>query len=250
MRNFPEMVLPSPVPSARLAEFRNLTPFPALCFQSVDPADQVFHVVVLRLTYSLRRVNRLGSVILSDEQTPLATSDTYECEPNTSSLRWESDLAPYKPLCDVLLTGATAHSPGGLPQVRWPVGLEVGGWRKSLVACGSRDLVWHGGKLVPLGEPEPVAHVPMQYERAFGGEVHFPEEVKPAERQIWQVDERNPLGCGFVTDEWLDKTRSPTRAAPQIEWPDRPFSGQRDYEPAGFGAVGRSWLPRRRLAGA
>lgn len=249
MRNAPEMVLPSPVPSAPLAEFRNLTPFPSLCFQSVDPADQVFHVAVLRLTYSLRRATRSGALILSDGQTPLATSDVHEGAPNASSLRWESDLAPYKPSCDVLLTGAIAHSPGGTPQPRWPVGIEVGGWRKTLAVAGPRDMVWRDGQPEFLGEPEPVVQVPLQYERAFGGQVCFPLDVAPAERQLWQVDERNPLGCGFVTDEWLRRTGSPRCRAPQIEWPDQPFTGQPDYAPAGFGAVARSWLPRRHLAG-
>jgi len=46
----PDAVFDSPLPSAPLAEFRNFTPFPSHYFQTVDPHDNVFHVVAVRVT--------------------------------------------------------------------------------------------------------------------------------------------------------------------------------------------------------
>jgi len=35
-------------------EFRNLTPYPAMAFDALDQHDQRFHVVVMRLTFTLQ----------------------------------------------------------------------------------------------------------------------------------------------------------------------------------------------------
>lgn len=89
-------------------EFSNHTPFPALAFESFAPDGASFHTVVLRQTFELRD----GALVLAQEQMPLATSDRFHGEPNQSSVAEESDLAPYKPLCDVLING-TAYAPQG-----------------------------------------------------------------------------------------------------------------------------------------
>lgn len=89
-------------------EFSNYTPFPALAFESFAPDGASFHTVVLRQTFELRH----GSLVLAQQQKPLATSDRFHGEPNLSSVAEESDLAPYKPFCDVLVNG-TAYAPQG-----------------------------------------------------------------------------------------------------------------------------------------
>jgi hypothetical protein len=245
-----DAVFDSPLPSAPLAELRNHTPFPVHYFQTVDPAGQVFHVVVVRVTCNLRRSTADGSLAFADEQTPIVTSDACYGEPGASSVKWESDLAPFKPACDVLLVNATAHAPEGRPLPRWPVAVSVGEWRKQLIATGPRRFERRDDGSYALTSPEAATHVPLRYEFACGGERKHPDPAVPREvPELWLADERNPVGRGFMPKAWLDECRPASVEAPQIELPDPPFAGQSDYPPAGFGAIGRAWLPRRSLAG-
>ena len=100
-------------------EFKNLTPFPALAFDGLDQRDIRFHTVVMRLTFHLQDDGTLG---LAPEQTPLVTTDEYYGELNQSSVRQESDFAPYKPHTDVIVN-ATAHAPSGKPTRHFDVRL-------------------------------------------------------------------------------------------------------------------------------
>jgi hypothetical protein len=245
-----EAVFDSPLPSAPLAELRNHTPFPTHYFQTVDAADQVFHAVVVRVTFNLRRTGPDGAPVFADEQTEIATTDASYGEADSSSVKWESDLAPFKPACDVLLVNASAHAPEGKAAARWPVAIGVGDWRKEIVVTGARRFVRRGDGSYALSDPEPATEVPLRYELAFGGERKPPEPRVAGELlKLWFVDERNPVGRGFMPKSWLDECRPETLDAPQIELPGEPFTGQPDYPPLGFGAVGRAWLPRRLLAG-
>jgi hypothetical protein len=102
-------------------EFRNHTPFPALAFAGIDQLDQEFHVVVLRQTLTW---NDQGQLRYLDEQPPLCEEDSYFDDDLAASVRQESDLCHYKPLCDVIVN-AHAHAPGGVPKERFQVGLKV-----------------------------------------------------------------------------------------------------------------------------
>ncbi|MCP1573122.1 hypothetical protein J2S30_001501 [Herbaspirillum rubrisubalbicans] len=104
-------------------EFRNLTPYPAMAFDALDQQEQRFHVVVMRLTFELQPD---GQLLLAPEQTPLVTSDEYYGEVNRSSVRQESDLAPYKPHTDVIVI-ADAHAPGGAAASEFDVALTING---------------------------------------------------------------------------------------------------------------------------
>ncbi|WP_258398690.1 DUF2169 domain-containing protein [Herbaspirillum rubrisubalbicans] len=104
-------------------EFRNLTPYPAMAFDALDQQEQRFHVVVMRLTFELQPD---GQLLLAPEQTPLVTSDEYYGEVNRSSVRQESDLAPYKPHTDVIVI-ADAHAPGGAAASEFDVAITING---------------------------------------------------------------------------------------------------------------------------
>ena len=99
-------------------EFRNRTPFPALRFASVDVQDQEHHVVVMRLTYRLQRnvqastptCDAFEACVIDTEAPPLVLTDDYAGDPETRSTRQESDLAPFKPRCDVIVN-AIAYAP-------------------------------------------------------------------------------------------------------------------------------------------
>lgn len=114
--------------------FRNHTRFPALAFPSLAPLGDAFVTVVLRQTFSFEG----EALVLADEQTPLATVDTFEGEPNQSNVLGESDLCPFKPRCDLILN-CTAHAPGNQPVPSFLAGLRV--WRRSDDASGSMALL-------------------------------------------------------------------------------------------------------------
>lgn len=81
----------------------NTTPYPALAFEGLDQLGQSFHVVVMRQTYTW---NENGLLIVADEQDPLRFEDQL-ADPNDvmSGILEESDLAHYKPRCDVIIKG-------------------------------------------------------------------------------------------------------------------------------------------------
>uniref|UniRef100_UPI0012F9FC18 DUF2169 domain-containing protein n=1 Tax=Chitinibacter sp. GC72 TaxID=1526917 RepID=UPI0012F9FC18 len=108
-------------------EFRNLTPFPALCFSALDVAETEHKVIVMKVAYRLRPLAHAGfyqAEVIDDEPPELTFEDTFWGEMNQSSESTESDLAPYKPKCDVLLHGS-AHAPGGKPAQRVGVRLRI-----------------------------------------------------------------------------------------------------------------------------
>ncbi|KAB7762604.1 DUF2169 family type VI secretion system accessory protein [Xanthomonas maliensis] len=109
-------------------EFRNLTPFDALCYSALAPDDQEHRVIAMKVAYRLsvdpQTPGRLQPQLLDAEPLPLCTADTFYGEPGQSSTREESDLAPYKPRCDVLLRGH-AYAPQGRPHAQWMSRLRV-----------------------------------------------------------------------------------------------------------------------------
>lgn len=253
--NGPDNLLEAPIKPAPLPEVRNHTAFPSQYFQMVDVAGQIFHVMVSRLTYTLRKVDAEGCLVLADSQRPLVAADSFSGEPNLSSVLQESDYTPFKPRCDLIFNHAVAHPPKGEPRPSWAVGVKVGEWVKRLVVTGPRQLV-RDGENWRLSNPEPVATVPICYELAWGGTCVWPlaqPDGPPTEPQILAREARNPIGCGFLDPDWDARVRPACRPAPRLESFGRPFDGAAaqagDYPVVGLGAVGRWWQPRLALAG-
>jgi len=100
-------------------EFKNLTPFDALCFSAMDPTGAEHPVVVMKVGYRLQSSPQGWAAEVMDE-TPLALclADQHRDEPGMSSVAQESDLAPYKPRCDVLVVGKT-YAPNERPTQEW-----------------------------------------------------------------------------------------------------------------------------------
>jgi hypothetical protein len=106
-------------------EFRNLTPFDALCFAAVNARDELQRVVVMKVAYKIVRVGQDWQVRVMDESPmQLCTSDQFYGEPGQSSIAQESDLAPYKPKCDVVVKGAS-HAPAGKAAKSWPARVRL-----------------------------------------------------------------------------------------------------------------------------
>lgn len=173
----PSHALPSPIDAAGVPEVINHTPWPSQYFQHVDPHGDVFHVMVSRTSYSLLQLQEVDGrkepvLLPPEQQPPLCQADAFAGEVNEASLLQESDYAPFKPRCDVLVVNATAHAPDGKPLPRWPVGFRFGdAIEKTFQVTGPRRFARSVAALgtLQLTDPEPVDRVRIGYELAFGG---------------------------------------------------------------------------------
>jgi hypothetical protein len=273
-------------------EFINHTPFGAAAYRALDVHALEHDVVVLRTVYRLvpdaphprSRVARLVPVVIDEDAPGLVTEDVFTGEPNTSSVLAESDLAPYKPRCDVLVAGS-AHAPGGQPAATWLARLRVSHHGevlldKTLRVHAPRQFVRKQGAWA-LQAGEPAAAVPIGWERSWGGtcRVANPRHGEHADEPEWLINEvayTNPLGCGWWHAGWADALAAAKLPAPEVlpapqwEYPGEPvtepaFSKQAaglavpqmreaaehyTHRPAGFGPIGRAWTPRIQLAGS
>jgi len=107
-------------------QIKNLTPFDVLCYVALDKANLEHHVIAMKVGYRLLRGSdgKWSAVVMDDEPVALCLADDHYGEPNLSSVRQESDLAPCKPRCDFVLQ-ATAWSPNGKPAEKWQIGVRV-----------------------------------------------------------------------------------------------------------------------------
>lgn len=236
-------------------EFRNLTPFDALCFGALDPAGAEHRVVAMRVGYRIQPAGERQNgwhlaELIEDAPPALVLADRYQGDEGRSSPYCDSDLAPYKPRCDVLLTGR-AHAPNGRPHRRWPVRLRLSVAEPPLVAPAGdhsqtrlrfvldKTLIVHGprqferqqgiiGSRWVIGPAQGASSVPLDYEHAFGGSSRL-RHPETGEVLLDEVCYTNPLGCGWCH---RDLARLATRLdidlprrlpAPQIEYPDAPI---------------------------
>ncbi len=110
-------------------EFRNLTPFDAMCFSALDHDDIEHAVVAMKIGYSIEQQEdgTWYADVMDGDALSLCMADEFEGKDGESNLLQESDLAPFKPRCDVIVRGH-AHAPGGVAAKQWEtrVRLSVG----------------------------------------------------------------------------------------------------------------------------
>ncbi|MCP4117538.1 MAG: DUF2169 domain-containing protein [Desulfobacteraceae bacterium] len=205
----------------------------------MQPDGRELLVVCVKGTFTIPENG--GEPELAKEQVPLFEADEFTGEPGLSAPLYESDYAPRKPFCDVLLNGS-AHAPDGQPARIVPVSLQVGPISKTFNVVGHR--VWKNGFLsFKPGKPLPFTQMPISYDTAFGGVDSNHEN--PKKHTAWM---QNPVGVGFhtilksafVKDTPLANTEE--RGKPVLK-----PNGK--YRPMSFGPVGRGWQPRSALAG-
>ncbi len=251
--NGPSYVLESPSTSAAIPEVRNHTLFPSQYFQMIDADDNIYHVMVTRVTYDLKKRNTNGFPVISNKQVPLVKADQFYGDANKSSIIQESDFSPYKPHCDIIFSNATAYSKNGAPASRWPIAIKIGRWEKYLMVCGPRRIK-PGVLGWKLDDPEPALEVALQYENSFGGTCQWPDILKnDEEAEILERYSSNPIGCGFLDKKWAKKSEPKFIKAPQVEVFNQAFDEQhlnaQNYPAVGLGCIGRWWQPRFKLAG-
>jgi hypothetical protein len=221
-------------------ELINATRMQAGFTMSVDPSGRESLIVAVKGTFHLPRTPS-ETMRLHDDQAPLVFADVFFDDPGTSATKYEVDYAPRKQRCDLVLN-ASAHSPGGRPTARVPVGVRVGEWTKSFTVVGDR--VWESGiSTIGASALVPFTTLPITYGRAFGGV-----DAKHADQSEWAAFLPNPVGRGYhkhLRREWVDG--SPLPNTEEFDNPVERING--NYRPMSFGVVGRSWDPRVRFAG-
>lgn len=221
-----------------MLEIENRTPFEVAVAPSQNKEGRDYAVVVVKGTFEIKK--NAKSLPVAETQAPIAWGDEYYGEPGLSSVKYESDVFPSKKGTDVVLLGHAYAAKGGDKSV--DVGLQAGTLGKSVRVFGHRFWRKSVGSW-KWSEPEPFDRMPLTYERAFGGkDASDPDPAKHG------LEKRNPVGAGFNVAG--SKERMEGLALPNLEDPKNLIGGWKDKPaPAGFGFIGRDWLPRVSYAG-
>ncbi|MFT3772975.1 MAG: DUF2169 domain-containing protein [Minicystis sp.] len=192
-------------------------------------------VLVVKATCARVPGERVLEVVPAEERRGIRGQDIPWGDPEKSSIKYPSDLCLTKPGTDVIVVAA-AHAPGGKAVPSFDAGVRVGPLEKTIRVFGLRVWAAHGSS---LSAPQPTTGVEVRYDHAWGGlDVSDPEKT---------VEEpRNPVGMGVARDA-ATLTHQP---APMIEDPQNLMASARTRPPpAGLGAIGRHWEPRRSFVG-
>ncbi len=220
-------------------ELLNATGMQAGYTMGMRPDGRELLVVVVKGTFEIPK--GAEEPRLAEEQFPLVEADTFTGEPGLSAPVYESDYAPVKPRCDVLLLGS-AYAPHGMPAHRVRVSLRVGQMHKQFDVVGNR--VWRSDMFgAAATEPEPFTVMPISYDVAFGGLDNLNPDPSKHEAYL-----SNPIGKGFYpksTGAQIDG-----KPLPNTEEPGNPIRSPKGvHNPMAFGPIGRAWQPRPKYAG-
>ncbi len=286
-------------------QFVNLTPFHSMAFQSLDLAGHYCTTVVTKVGYRIVIDPSTGKgelQLIEQEPLPLVLADEHWDDDPRGSIRQESDLAPFKPRCDLLIIG-NAYSPEGKASDQWPVRVrlaqtcsennnadENNSTEKNSASTTLVDktlYVYAPGHFHrtlfgwALKRDKNTTQVPLRWDYAFGGasKIANPKHQQDPTQTEWLLNEAcfsNPVGCGWAEKRHQKLARK--AAHPSLEtipatcffYPNEAISEPAFFQhpknvintkemqsiatqypcrPAGFGSVGRSWIPRVLLTG-
>ncbi len=211
----------------------NNTSFEVEAIPCMGPEGKTVLTIIVKGTFDMIP-NK--TAISTSEQIPVAFGDEYYDESGEGSVKFESDVAPFKPRADIVLVGR-AYAPKGALARALDVSLRVGNIRRVIRVYGDRQ--WHCMSwFLPCmkSKAQPFSTMDIVYERAFGG------------KQGGGFCEQNLVGCGYFKKK---STKVIDRAPlPNLEDPNNPIRSWKDHpKPVGFGFFGRSWMPRRGFLG-
>ena len=120
---------------------------------------------VVKRTYDLDLFE--GRCKPSAEQVDIKLADEFTGaeDPFKSSIRYESDLAPWKVKRDIFFVG-TAHAPAGKPVKSFDVTLQVGKHKRTLRIFGPRKVSW-----VPPEQPKGQDKAPLPKPPLIGEQI-------------------------------------------------------------------------------
>jgi len=187
-------------------------------------------VVLVKGTFS---VGTDGAVTPVGKPIPVAYGDEPCYAGKGVSARWESDVVPFKPRGDIVLTGKV-HAPGEQPAQWVDVTLRIGSLIKSLRIFGDRKWVCDGKKLTSnLTSPIPFQTMDLVPDRAFGG----------MDVRTGATCAENPAGRGYFDQEVVEDPEA--AFLPNIEDPKNLIRHWKDHpRPVGLGVVGKGCSPR------
>ena len=176
---------------------------------------------------------------IASAQIPILRADENYSKDPISSVRFESDMVPFKPRADIVLIGK-AYTPEAKPLKQLDVSLAIGRLKKTIRVFGDRN--WRFPTrlgLVPLkSRPTPFVTMDLVYERAFGGVYDGP----------GFYCKENLIGTGYIGKK--RKAAIHNKRFPNLEDPDNSIRSWRSKpKPVGFGFYGRGWHPRAKYAG-
>lgn len=218
-------------------ELKNQTPHALAQLIELDRTGAEHLLVVLRAEFA---IGKGGVLEVAPPLDPPRPGDVFHGDPTTTSIKGEAELSSIKPATDVLLFGSAVARRTGTRAM--DVMLRVGPVRKIVRVYGERR--WKRALLAKsASDPLPFERVPLIWENSWGGT-----DVTPEDEKHHGAEPRNPVGRGYRARgsklPWEDEL------CPSLEDPSDSLGGPgRKGTPAGFGPIGRGWLPRREHAG-
>ena len=210
----------------------NETPFAAERTWTRDERGAEFWLVAVRACFEIDPDGRQSP---APKQTPVQRVPEFAGDPLSTGLVTDSDFVLEKTSTDILVRGH-AYAPERRPTTRCRVRLKVSTIDKSLDVVGERR-IFRGAIGAALTEPQPFLDMPLTWERTYGG------WDRTGKSEAWEP--ANPAGIGFATDP----AHLYDSQAPNVEYPDAPYSGPGAGRPAAFGPVAPHWQPRVGYAG-
>jgi hypothetical protein len=216
-----------------------------------DDQGQPIFAVLLKRTYDIR-ANQ--AAVRAEQDNPLVQTDVYydDGDPRHATVKYESDMVPYKLATDVVVVGK-AHSSTGKPATQLDAAVEIGGIRKVIRVIGDRKCIYRKNRLPGFTDPVPFVDMEIRYERAYGGWDRLSDPEVPF------VYPRNHMGTGVAitnTPETIEGLVLPNLEDPDdlltpdrlvLEVPNR-WNGQ--PIPQGLGWFQKVWYPRCSFVGA
>ena len=214
-------------------------PISAMFFKHWHTDDTEVGVVVAKARFW----RRSDGVFVVDTTPPdLILAEIFDGDPASSALLHDQDIAPGKAATDLILH-AYGRSPRGALLTDWPVAVRIA-HRLTYGFHLRGPAQWQRGSAGwRITSPEPVNTVPISYALAYGGITPGDSDLEP------KVFAFNPVGAGFIDAARL--RQADAFVAPQIgelaEFMQADPTAQMMVH--GFGAIAKTWLPRRAEAG-
>jgi hypothetical protein len=215
----------SPVP---IFEIANATAFAVTTLRWPDVDSKPKLTIIVKATFVLGREGEDARP--TPKQLPVFNNDIMT-EAKPPSIRFESDLVPFKPCTDVVLVGR-AYAPEGKPVTELVAGLRVGQLRYGVAVIGDRQ--WQAQLL----DKPTISHKRLPSDGPVYDRLGFRQagrdvlQREPCRHRLHRQAVGRIQGSGCPTSRIL--------APDQME--QRP-------RPAGFGFYGRGWRPGSRTLG-